>query len=80
MTTLCTECGEKIDSIWIVESLKTILHLRKNHPHLYNMFRNGGKEQMMGCVRLESGEVVHLIGENVIEYEKDGGKRRIEIS
>jgi hypothetical protein len=80
MTTLCTECGERIESVRLVEGIKTILHLRKSHPNLYKMFRDGGSEQMTASVCLEEDEVLHFIRGNVIEYIEENGKTHIKIS
>lgn len=72
MTTICTDCGKRIESRFeILEGIKTIMHLRE-HPELRELYHQN-QERVTECVSLEDGSVVHIIGEN-ISYEDDEEK------
>lgn len=78
MTTICLECGDRIESRFeFLESIKSLRHLKKNHPKVYEQF-NSNSETVTDYVTLQNGETVHLLGET-ISYEKDDGERVIEV-
>lgn len=78
MTTICLECGDQIESRFeFLESIKSLRHLRKNHPVVYEQF-DSNPETVTDHMTLESGETIHLIGET-LSYEKDDGSRVIKV-
>lgn len=73
MTTICLECGTRIDSyIDFIEGIMTVRHLNKNHPNLKEIFSNN-QERATDAITLDDGSVVHLVGD-MVSYEDEGKK------
>lgn len=55
-----------------------MLHLRSNHPSLWQMFNEQGSDSVTTVVTTEKGTAIEIIGENV-EYEEEDGSKTVTV-